>query len=607
MKTLSCLTLSILLTACSDKSIQTPADSDTAPAEETGPADEESVDEVCDGVDNDCDEGVDEGFDLQGDPSHCGACDAACAYANGEPACEEGECVLEACDAGFHDANDDLEDGCEYACLITLEGQEACDDIDNDCDGVVDEVGGEEICGGGDEDCDGSVDEGFDLANDPENCGLCGRVCALPNASSRCAMSECRVAECLGGFWEVDGLAETGCEYACQPTLEGVEGCDEIDNDCDGLTDEGVRNRCGGCGPEPEEVCNGLDEDCDEVSDEGVLNRCGACGPEPAEVCNGGDDDCDGSTDEGTTNRCGGCGPEPAEVCNGGDDDCDGSTDEGTTNRCGGCGPEPAEVCNGLDDDCNGTVDDHGVCGPYVQQRCRLFVGWADNNRGPASPSNTWGGCPASDFRYLDDNRCLGTRRDGRFMRLDLDGNVDENDQLAFAFLCDDAANPPLAAYLQTHCAAYMGHADNERGPDNSEAWGPCPGVHAGASGLLRCMSSGYDGRFRKMTLAGNVDENDDFGVAFKCRDPADPGRAAELQASVEIFLGWADLDRGPASGAASWATCPQNSGGDLNDTRCVGTRGDGRFHRLRLRGVAGGDVDDNDDLGLALRARAAP
>jgi hypothetical protein len=32
---------------------------------------------------------------------------------------------------------------------------------------------------------------------------------------------------------------------------------------------------------------------------------------------------------------------------------------------------------------------------------------------------------------------------------------------------------------------------------------------------------------------------------------------------------------------------------------RCVGSAGDGRFHRLNL----GGDVDDNDDLGFALRA----
>jgi len=46
------------------------------------------------------------------------------------------------------------------------------------------------------------------------------------------------------------------------------------------------------------------------------------------ETCNRRDDDCDGEVDEGVLNRCGGCGPEPAEACNCEDDDCDGTVDE---------------------------------------------------------------------------------------------------------------------------------------------------------------------------------------------------------------------------------------------------------------------------------------
>ncbi|MBI5501377.1 MAG: CHAP domain-containing protein [Deltaproteobacteria bacterium] len=59
--------------------------------------------------------------------------------------------------------------------------------------------------------------------------------------------------------------------------------------------------------------------------------------PGAAEVCNGRDDDCEGGTDEGVTNRCGGCGPEPAEACDGLDNDCDGATDE----DCSGDGGTP--------------------------------------------------------------------------------------------------------------------------------------------------------------------------------------------------------------------------------------------------------------------------
>ena len=112
----------------------------------------------------------------------------------------------------------------------------------------------------------------------------------------------------------------------------------------------------GPCEP-PAEICNGMDDDCDGVVDNGVLNACGGCGELPEETCNGADDDCDGGIDEGVTNACGACGPVGQEICNGIDDNCDGQVDEGVSNACGGCGPVPQEVCNGIDDDCDGVVD----------------------------------------------------------------------------------------------------------------------------------------------------------------------------------------------------------------------------------------------------------
>ena len=50
--------------------------------------------------------------------------------------------------------------------------------------------------------------------------------------------------------------------------------------------------------------------------------------PAITERCNAIDDDCDGRTDEGVANACGGCGAVPVDRCDGRDNDCDGRVDE---------------------------------------------------------------------------------------------------------------------------------------------------------------------------------------------------------------------------------------------------------------------------------------
>ncbi len=576
----------------------------------------------CDGLDNDCDGAADEDFDRQSDPDNCGFCDTVCAFAHAGRDCREGRCVMLDCDEGWHDADRDPGTGCEYACFETREGAEACDAIDNDCDGAVDEgLDAPELCDGLDNDCDGAADEDFDLITDVANCGACGRICDLPGAAARCEGGQCLIGGCQGGFVDLDGDPANGCEYACQPTRGGVEACDGVDNDCNGVVDDGIDvasdlvncGRCGNaCVGQPNRGlacvegacvlgdCDGGFVDANGRADDGCEY---ACTPTGAEVCDGADNDCDTATDEGTLNACGRCGPVPIEVCDGDDDDCDGRTDEGLLNACGRCGAVPVETCNGVDDDCNGVVDDHGVCGPYIAQRCRVFLAVADNNRGPASGSLTWSVCPGRDRQNAGDVRCAGTRRDGRFARLQFSGEVDDNDQIAVSFICDDGANPALAAYMQSHCAVFWGHGDNNASPDDSPVWGPCPQAGVGRAGQLGCTSSGLDGAYRKVNLRGEVDGNDGFGFAWICRDEADPRRAAALQQSVDVFVGWADNNRGPADGSASWGPCPNQAAGEANGQRCVSTRGNGRFHLLRL----GGQVDDNDQLGVALRARAAP
>ncbi len=277
----------------------------------------------------------------------------------------------------------------------------------------------------------------------------------------------------------------------------------------------------------------------------------------------------------------------------------------------GECAPPPdaacaprAETCNGADDDCDGRVDEAPVCGPWAERACRVTLGWADNRRGPAGPSDTWSACPAMPRQMGGDVRCTTTLGDGRFAHLDLDGNVDENDQLAVAFRCEDPDFAALAEWAETHCAVFLGWADDNRGPAEAEAWGACPAQVAG-DGLLRCTSSGYDGVFRALSLDGDVDENDDLAVAFVCRDDADPDRARAFQSGAAVHLAWSPLNQGPPDGAERWTPeCPGEDvvriGRIALPRRCVQSGGDGRFHRLDFAL----DIDEDDDLGIALKRR---
>jgi hypothetical protein len=157
---------------------------------------------------------------------------------------------------------------------------------------------------------------------------------------------------------------ELGC--ACKPDAGGEKCYDGIDNDCDGLIDEGCPPPATTCGvnasqadcpscPNPGlEVCDGKDNDCDNLIDEGCPH---ACPDASLEICDGKDNDCDGEIDEDCPPAC----RKAPEICDGVDNDCDGMIDEG----CGTTGCKPyAEICNGLDDDCDGDVDEGCVTCP---------------------------------------------------------------------------------------------------------------------------------------------------------------------------------------------------------------------------------------------------
>jgi len=245
--------------------------------------------EVCDGEDDDCDGTIDNGFNLNTDEQNCGQCGRVCNLSNAVPICTSGNCRIFACLSGYVDADGRPGNGCEYQCTPT--GPEVCDGVDNDCDTLTDGAdpdmtapanfcrtqgecaGAAPVCsaelpGGG---CSTSV-QWRCLYNNPnrdEETNACGALVAQEQDCDN------RDNDCDGRTDEGDILKGTACSDGdigeCVDT--GVYVCQ---NDA-GDTNPNTNLRCnavdddGGVGSA--EVCDNLDNDCDGVLDNGAPDQ----------------------------------------------------------------------------------------------------------------------------------------------------------------------------------------------------------------------------------------------------------------------------------------------------------------------------------------------
>jgi hypothetical protein len=292
-------------------------------------------DEICDDIDNDCDGDIDEddatdapAWYLDEDGDGYGqaavstvACAAPSGYVADDTDCDDGE-------AASNPGHDEI-----------------CDDLDNDCDAVIDE--------------DDAVDAPT-WYRDDDGDGY---------GTEKSIMVQC---EQPSGFGPDAGECDDG-DAAINPGAD--ELCDSIDNDCDGDVDEDSA---------VDAPTWYQDADNDGYGDSSVATF--ACSQPSGHVEPSGDcDDADASANPGTD-----------ELCDGRDTDCDGDVDEdsaadaptwyydadadgygldsATLVQCyapsgyaalgGECddsdsavNPAAVEVCDGIDNDCEGSVD----------------------------------------------------------------------------------------------------------------------------------------------------------------------------------------------------------------------------------------------------------
>jgi hypothetical protein len=249
------------------------------------------------------------------DPNNCGACGAACAPAHGTGLCTAGACKVVGCAPGFSDCDGLPGNGCEYD------------------------------------------DTGF--ASDPQHCGGCGTACAVNHATPLCTAGSCKMGACAADYVDVDGKPANGCECHKLGTTDGT--CDGVDDDCNGLVDDGYvpfscgtgacasKSRCVNgnfsCtagppaveGPTGDPTCaDGVDNDCDGLTDDADSN----CAASDGGATDGGSGSSDAGTNPDASTTDGGRADDGAAGRDGaptadGTTGADGSTSGGTGGSAG--------------------------------------------------------------------------------------------------------------------------------------------------------------------------------------------------------------------------------------------------------------------------------
>jgi hypothetical protein len=451
---------------------------------------------------------------------------------------------------------------------------ERCDELDNDCDGEVDEDASDAAAWYADADADGYGDPGSTI-----------EACDAPSGyladATDCDDSDAAV---FPGAEEICNGIDDDCDDAIDEDGAGQASTWYADTDADGYGDPDTSiEACGtpsgyvaaayasdcddsdpAIHPAADEACDGVDNDCDEAVDEGVTSTYYADSDGDSygdagsahQACAPGDGlvDDDSDCDDGDA----GVNPGASEACNGIDDNCDGDVDEDVTatffadsdgdgfgdpttaqESCGGSGlvaddsdcddgdasvnPGVDELCNGVDDDCDGDVDEDDAIDAPTWNADADADGYGSasvTTRACTVPSGY--GTDSSDCDDRNDTVHPGADELCDAVDNDCDGSVDEDDAIdAATWYADadaDGYGDPGSATVA--CSMPTGSTDDATDCDDSDA-----AVNPGASEACDGVDDDCDGA---------VDEDDAVDAATWYADadsdgygdPASPQRA---------------------------------------------------------------------------------
>jgi len=559
------------------------------------------VDETCDGLDNNCDDQIDEGLQ------------STWYEDRDEDGFGDSDQVAETCwrPDGYVPTDGDCDDGDE---AVYPGNDEICDGLDNDCDGDIDEgatQGDTQVWyADSDDDGYGDLDAAEELCGTPEGYSLLGTDCddadpdVHPDAEELCNGADDDCDDVIdddavdAGSWYLDSDLDeygdpstatlsceapagyvpdgTDCDDAQSDTNPGAdEVCDERDNDCDGFVDddaldastwytdgdddnygdedaatrscqapEGTVAEGGDCddgdgavNPAASEVCNEVDDDCDGFVDDDAVDAStwyadvdsdtygdaasttAACSapegyvadhtdcddsvdtvhPGADEYCNSVDDNCDSKVDNAAVDKTTwykdadtdtygdpssskkSCGTPRGYVTNASDcDDTDGDVN-----------PDADEVCNGVDDDCNGLVDDGEGGDGDTFYADSDDDGWGDAGETVTACSAPSGYVAASgDCDDGDDGVYPGANEHCDGVDEDCDGSVDDSPVDGTTYYADadtDTYGDPSAT--KTACSKPTGYVTNKRDCDDTAA-----SVHPAADETCNDVDDDCDG-----------------------------------------------------------------------------------------------------------------